>query len=161
MQFLFTHQQFWFLLSVAIELIVQHIRDFLNNRNRITENPEQAYRLADGKEHSPSSSQSPTSAHGKAKNETFSHSMHRPHWMHTYLYPTSIVKTKTPDSHEPTLISHISNIRVDPHKKKWFVVKKGIEILESWLSNKQQKSVFSVFFFSGRIVFIRNTLIFS
>lgn len=91
-----------FQFSVAIELIVQHIRDFLNNRGRSID-PEihpivcnddlDDLTVASGENGNDSGSASGcgsgngsgsgsvpgTPKHGKKKNETHSHSMHRPH----------------------------------------------------------------------------------
>lgn len=71
--------------AVAIELIVQHIRDFLNNRGRnidpvihpIICRDDLDETIGDGDEVSGSPTGTPK--HGKKKNETHSHSMHRPH----------------------------------------------------------------------------------
>lgn len=67
---------------MAIELIVQHIRDFLNNRGRSIE--AEAHRIADNVDDAildeiSNGSSSTTPVHGKKKNETHSHNMHRPH----------------------------------------------------------------------------------
>lgn len=75
----------FFEISVAIELIVQHIRDFLNNRGRSidAEVPSIVYRddldENDVGTEDASSSRTSTPTHGKKKNEIHSHSMHRPH----------------------------------------------------------------------------------
>lgn len=70
----------FFSLTVAIELIVQHIRDFLNNRGRSIEAELQSNKVETNEENSESvaSTSTPTTpVHGKKK--TDSHSMHRPH----------------------------------------------------------------------------------
>lgn len=62
---------------VAIELIVQHIRDFLNNRGRSID-PEY-FPTANDDARSKDGGASTSTAHGKKKNESHSHNMHRPH----------------------------------------------------------------------------------
>lgn len=65
-------------LVVAIELIVQHIRDFLNNRGRniqmefTKDQTEEVLENACG-------STPTTPIHGKKKIESHPHNMHRPH----------------------------------------------------------------------------------
>lgn len=70
---------------MAIELIVQHIRDFLNNRVRsigteihpIVCNDDLVEANIDGEDAGGSTAGTPK--HGKKKNETHPHNMHRPH----------------------------------------------------------------------------------
>lgn len=72
---------FFFFLAVAIELIVQHIRDFLNNRGRSIETELQSNKVQTNEEACDDGSAStPTSpVHGKKKLESHPHNMHRPH----------------------------------------------------------------------------------
>lgn len=68
---------------MAIELIVQHIRDFLNNRGRSIDTGVHPIIFSDGiddKNGDENSSSSVTPPiHGKKKTDTHSHNMHRPH----------------------------------------------------------------------------------
>lgn len=75
---------FFFSFTVAIELIVQHIRDFLNNRRNfdLEVHPivcTDGLAEASGTPEENCGSTSGTPKHGKKKNETHSHNMHRPH----------------------------------------------------------------------------------
>lgn len=71
----------FFSLTVAIELIVQHIRDFLNNRGRSIETETQSNKAQTDEETSEGGSTSTptTPVHSKKKNESHPHNMHRPH----------------------------------------------------------------------------------
>lgn len=73
-------------LTVAIELIVQHIRDFLNNRRGIELGPHSSKgnlnKEDQGGSESTSTSESASESKQttpKKKIESHSHSMHRPH----------------------------------------------------------------------------------
>lgn len=68
---------FVFSFSVAIELIVQHIRDFLNNRGRGID-PEY-FPTASDEAAAGDGGANTSTAHGKKKNDSHSHNMHRPH----------------------------------------------------------------------------------
>lgn len=65
--------------AVAIDLIVQHIRDFLNNRGRSIEAEARTDddQNDEGQGNNESTSTSPIQ--GKKKIESHSHNMHRPH----------------------------------------------------------------------------------
>lgn len=65
------------LFSVAIELIVQHIRDFLNDRGRHL--GAEHFPTADDVFEEEAASTSVEVRNGKKKAENLSHNMHRPH----------------------------------------------------------------------------------
>lgn len=87
----------FFKISVAIELIVQHIRDFLNNRGRSIDAEVAPIVYRDDLDENSvgtedaSNSKTGTPTHGKKKNEIHSHSMHRPHWEIRWTYPMDII----------------------------------------------------------------------
>lgn len=67
-------------LTVAIDLIVQHIRDFLNNRGRgIEQESYPSKDIADKDDQDVSDESGNRPATTKKKTETHSHNMHRPH----------------------------------------------------------------------------------
>lgn len=81
---LFVNHKRWklfFSLAVAIDLIVQHIREFLSNRGRSIEPESSSSKVQANEESSDDGSTSAptTPVHGKKKTESHTHSMHRPH----------------------------------------------------------------------------------